>query len=221
LAHVLATLSALKDWLDIPNATTTYDTRLDRVLSGVERKLEGICNRPEGWLNTTAHYEKFETIGAAAVSLRHDPVTVISAVTLVTGSGVSSTIDSGYYRLDQDESILRFYGDPLAIWTGWTTNSATLPVPPYTWAPTTTTKAYPYLQVKYIGGYASGSIPADLEQATIVIAAMEAKVQGIDPNMKAENLGNYGYTLGTPAERNAWVREQVSDYIRVGKGHFG
>lgn len=217
----MTTLSAVKDWLGIANAVTTYDTRLTRVLSAAEAKIRNAAGRPDGWLNTTAHVEKFETVTANAVSLRYDPVTVISTVSFVFASGSTQALASGNYRIDDSSSILRVETDSLSTWTGGFWPSAPLPVPPYQWAPDTTSRAYPYLQVRYIGGYAAGSIPADLEQAAVVVAASMAKQQGIDPNMKSETLGNYSYTFASPVEMNAWIDDQLAPYLRVCKGYFG
>jgi hypothetical protein len=218
LAFALTTLSALKDWLGVSG--TAEDTRLTRCLSAAELQIASVCNRPDGFLSAS-HVQKFETADANAVVLTYTPVASVTSASIVFAASGSQSISSSYYRLDDNGGILRVYGDPSLSWSGGWPATSTSPVVPYRPAPLTTTQAYPYLKVTYVGGYGTSPVPPDLAQTAIDVASMIYKSRGVDPNMKSETLGNYSYTVAGPYEVAAYIRAACGEHMRPGKGYFG
>lgn len=169
------TTAALVQAALFPAGTTPDTTYVTAAAQAAEDLIKRYCNRwPDGFLNTSAHTEKFpgDVTFGEPISLLYSPVTAITSVKVFTASASSSTIASTNYRIESNGLQLSFinYGSYDAALAWYASGMDVRPGPSFLDELGT---AYPYTEVVYTGGYASQSVvPADLQQAAIDVARM-------------------------------------------------
>jgi hypothetical protein len=67
--------------------------------------------------------------------------------------------------------------------------------------------------IEYTAGYAT--VPDDIEQACIEIAAMMYRDRRRDSGLASESLGDYSYTRATRAEVDAVMAGLLSDWREI------
>lgn len=207
---------------------TAYDDAL--VTSTIERaqaELSRICNRPysedgtvSGWLSasrTEYLHERLED----GIPLRYTPVTAITSLAIVTGATTSSAIQTTQLSVDHIPAaslsasaskiagILRSYEHSsydAAFDAGEDVGGRRL-----TWAP----PAQVY-KVVYTGGFASGSVPDDLEAACLAMTILMLRSSSRDEGLSSHTLGAHSYTMATGAEGDglAGVMKLIGPYRR-------
>lgn len=185
----------------MPSGTTADTTFITALIERAEEMMRTVCNRPLGWLNTSAKTETFPGSWTnGSLVLRYTPATAITTVKVYTASGTSSTLDSTGYRIMDDAATL-------AISTSSTSWEVPQSRPLNTSPDTMFAGPYPYTEVVYTGGYANqAAVPNDLEQAAIRVAAL----------LYNETRGAAGDTTArlTPSEINEQVAVICRPYIR-------
>lgn len=91
------------------------------------------------------------------------------------------------YRVDESSGLITLVWSSNLGWPGWGEDFGEWP------------RGFQNVLVHYTAGYASGSIPADLEQACIeVVADMYSETER-DRGLASESLGDYSYSAIDPA----------------------
>lgn len=140
----LTTLSAVKDWLPIASGVTADDALLSGLITGVSSDFLRAIERPD--LLTADYTEVRQGDGDTRLSLRHWPVTAVSALT-VGGATVTASADKiarGYYfdaDLDPERRTQLFLAGGLVF-----TDAAVV-------------------SLSYSAGYAT--VPGDIAQAVV------------------------------------------------------
>lgn len=163
----MAELTSVTLFKTYVGATGTADDALLAVLiEAAELRIRRICNRPDGWLNTVAKTEKIPGSRFDSIPLIYTPVTAITSVKVFSSSGVSTTISSDYYRINDasDSVLMTASGTYVANFDSGMDTTTGYPYGTYGYP--LRVRAYPYTEVIYTGGYAAqANIPDDLENA--------------------------------------------------------
>ena len=185
----LATLTKLKEYLE--TSGSDHDTRLTDLL---DRATEAIKNFTRRELESPGadytHYFDGDGMGRAVI-LREYPV--VGTVTSVHDDtdrtfDAATLIDAGDYYVHVDEGIIELTSG------------------------TVFAKGVANVQVKYKAGYAAGSIPEDLEMATIYLAAHWFEERK-NLALEARALGDGG-TSKHLHDFPPQVKEMLAPYVR-------
>jgi len=131
-----ATAAELRSRLDV--AATVHDTVLNNVLEAASRAIDGVCNRPDGFLALTSATERsYRGDGERHLSI--DECVEITAVVETDTDGAETTLDAGDYaayrgsyefpvfsapytaimRTDDDEGYTSYATFTKARWANW------------------------------------------------------------------------------------------------------
>ena len=171
----LTTVAHVKNYLDISGSDD--DTVLGQLVDRATKAIESYCKRT---FSSASYTEYHDGKGASALILKHRPVTAVTSVHDDADRvfGADSLIASTDYIVREAEGIIE-----------WLTSSSTFP----------STAAYFYdyqlnVKVIYTAGYST--IPDDLEQACIMLAALlyHRGKQGADGIKQEAQSGAYSVT---------------------------
>lgn len=189
MAAELTTTSACLLWLGLSADTSG---QVARSLLAAEYKIRSICNGRTSFI-TGEYTERIDGLGWDSVLLKHTPVDTASdySVAVYISSTQTVTVASSSYYIDPTTGILRLIADPFtSMLYGGITDSGFA-------------DGFRNVTVTYTGGYASGSIPEDLQQMAIEYACSVYRRKNYDPNLKSENLGRYSYVMADVGPRVA------------------
>lgn len=131
-----ATAAELRSRLDV--AATVHDTVLNNVLEAASRAIDGVCNRPDGFLALTSATERsYRGDGERHLSI--DECVEITAVVETDTDGAETALDAGDYaayrgsyefpvfsapytaimRTDDDEGYTSYATFTKARWANW------------------------------------------------------------------------------------------------------
>ena len=109
-ANALTLLTTAKDHLNIPDATTTYDAQIERLINVASNLIAKKCNRI---LVDTTHTDEFDGRSSNRILLREYPVQSITSIAIDSNSvfPASSIIASDEYAIvDKETTVLRLNG---------------------------------------------------------------------------------------------------------------
>lgn len=196
MAIALTTLTEIKTYLSISG--TGNDTLLTALAEAGEDWIFRYCNRPSGFASAsqTEYFdgEFSETLPA----LTYSPVTAVASVKISTGEGTWSTLTLSTMSIDglpldgtaftTHKGIIRFRS---RAGNKWSFETGQVPYTPIQHG-ANFGGGRDTVQVVYTGGYSS--IPAALEQASIMAASDLWNNRTTNPAVKSETLGEYSYT---------------------------
>lgn len=190
---------------------TSYDDLLDDLLEQAEDTIRRICGKGTGLFASAARTEKFPGAFQEIIYVTHRPVTAVTSVKVYTSSSNYTTVDSTWYRINDEGTAVMLAGDVDDI--AWDIGD---PAPPVSrlWRryAARQVKAYPYTELVYTGGY--GTIPDDLAGHAKWYTGQLFMNRRTNSAMQSESLGDYSYTRasGGNTEMNE-LRERLRDYI--------
>jgi uncharacterized phiE125 gp8 family phage protein len=177
----LVSLTDTKTFLGVSG--TTSDARIESLIDAWSDRIERLCSRQ---FVARAYTTRVSGSGTENLLLPQRPVSAIGSVTMIYGAGtqeITTAIQSTEYRADLERGILYRLGG--AYWN-WNDDAVSV------WS-----AGFKNYQVVYTAGYASSSIPADLQLiAKECIAGSYFASGGVNPNVKSESLGDYSYAVG-------------------------
>jgi hypothetical protein len=208
--NALTTLALVKGELGIADATTTYDTVLERMILAASDAIARFCRRDFRKATVT---EKLAGSGTLRLVLARTPLV---SITSITDDG--TTIDDDEYEIEDAAAGIVVRDTP------WTAQDLAVgisigqdPVPG------TGKRA---LTVVYISGYVlpgdstgTRNLPYDVEEACILTAVALYRRRGQDRSVVSEQLGDAAQSYATGAEAHlipAAARAMLARYRRVG-----
>jgi len=204
----LLVTSATAVELGIANTGTNY-TILSAITQRVDAILEGLCNRPSGFLSAS-HTELIDGATAQLITLTYVPVTGSPVITIN-----DQTIDSDLYTIETDTGIIGFKSSDYDIWfSGGIPNLHGLPVYDFSYAPNWG-NGFRNVSVVYTGGYASAAVPQNLKQAALDITAYIWFKKGRDPGLMSKKLGDLSWTARDDGGFRAFL-DQICDMYLTG-----
>jgi hypothetical protein len=199
----LATIAQVRSELGIVG--NDADVSIARKLEAAEQWIREACGRPLGFVSQEVT-ETFDGESSGELNLKYTPVaTSPTPVVTVGGSVVSSQTyvvkDSGVLAF-----ISRNYGVPPGTYT---TNRLLSGVPGLVY---NFDNKVGNVTVVYTGGYAAGSIPANLTEAAIALTCQFYRDAGRDFALQSETLGSYSYTI-KDGERFSHVLALLGNFV--------
>lgn len=158
----LCSLGDVKAWLGIPDATTSSDALLARLITAASATVqaEGLL----GPLLEADYDERFDGTGATVQLVRHRPVQQVHGVLL----------DGVRIPRSDDDRAPGFYWDAVSVMLrGYRFQAA----------------ARGGVRIQYTAGYASDAIPADLAHAVIETVGLVFKERGDRIGIASKTLG--------------------------------
>lgn len=154
--------------------TDTGTTLLTNLLKASSGFVEQYCNRK---FESATYTEMHDGKGVTWLYVRNTPVTTLTSVTIQDSSGVSTVVPSGDLILNSEMGRVHF---------GFNITGS------YYFFP----KAKSNTTVVYTAGYASDSIPDDLQEAVIQVTKNLLSTTSVDDvSVKSQKMGTYSYTL--------------------------
>jgi len=206
---VLCSLTNVQAQLGISSDSSllsAYALRVDIIVANM-------CNRKDGFLSSS-HTETFDGMNSDRFVLTYTPVVASSAVITITGFGSDTeTVDDDLYTVESATGIVGFR-DSFVGRYNWG----------YDFPPSTTLSRKPDLNfgrgfrnvsVVYTGGYATASVPLDLQQIAIDMTCFLYRERNRDRGIQSESLGNYSYTLGNVYGDGGFM-DQIKQRLRDG-----
>ena len=188
----LATIDQVRTALGIVDNAS--DATVSQKLDAAEAMIRDYCARPLGFVSQSIT-ESFDGENTQQLVLRYTPVTTVTSVT-ADGAAVSAE-----YEVNAS-GILSFKYVSFGPSLGRNTSSQTVTGVPY--RSPSFGNSINQVDVVYTGGYSAASIPANLTECAIQLAAMLFRDSQRDKSVQSESLGDYSYTLaGSP---NKYVR---------------
>lgn len=178
--------------------------QIEMYISIVEQEIKDWCGT--ALESATYSAEVHSGDGGDALFVKNPPITTLTSITIITGAN-SSTVYSGTSLNDNFVWDTDFKGE--IRWRNAITGRivvddfgiigadefGTSPAFP---------EGYRNISISYIGGYTSGTMPANLKQAVRELVAARIARLGttgaVDGSMKSESLGSYSYTRGDAEE---------------------
>ena len=210
----ITTLANAKAELNIPTATTTDDTYIERLIGAMTQFAETFCRRR--FYYDAAITEYVAGFGTAYLQLARPPITSITSVTLD-----GSTISSSNYSVNGLLNSGLIYSE-----VGWANTGLVGSGITKNHTPGTEQKLY---TVVYKGGWVTptqdgtGSpvltrdLPYDLEDAVIQLVAYRYRQRGRDQSIMSESLLNASVSYKQPfvtAETLKTLLPNVYDILR-------
>lgn len=144
LSYALTSLADVKESLNIPSSTTTYDNLIRRKINQATRAIEAYCSRR--FLSTVYTDEEYAATNTDELVLRQRPIISLTSLG-IRDSGLNEsnweTIDSELYFTDSNAGVLNLMFNATGRWNRY--------------------------RVTYTAGYAT--IPEDLAEACATLAA--------------------------------------------------
>lgn len=180
----LTTLATAKGFLGIPDATTEYDDRVNRLIGAASGAIEKRCNRT---FDIVTYTEFFDGRSQNEVLLSSFPVTSVTSVHVSTDRTFDATtlVDTADYFVDTECGLVRFH-------------NARLP------------RGSKNVQVIYEAGYAT--VPQDLEYACLMYIQYlynHRDDQRVGVDNKGKSQENVTYIHGMPAD----VKELLEPFV--------
>lgn len=171
----LCTTANVKDYLGVTGSTD--DTLIGTLITRAQAWMERYCNR----VFEEAERTEIHNGGSRTIQLKAFPVSSIASVSTLDNSGNATAMDSTIYRVNAESGVLSrttetddyYFADRI---TG--INELRSPrFPP----------GYQNIRVVYTGGYST--VPDDLVQACVEIAADLYRNRRLNGRMSQENIG--------------------------------
>jgi hypothetical protein len=218
----LATVAEVKTYLGI--SSSSDDTLLGDLLDAAETMIREWCNRENGWTKTTQE-ERFDGEWADKLTLTYNPIDSAATLTIkITGYGSTElTVTSSLYRVNYTTGNVGMrLSQTGAFAAGVPTIYLPTPFVPGRGPTPNLGSGFETVLVNYTGGYAAGSIPADLNMAAIIATAFLYRNRKRPIGLQSETLDRYSYTnatsLGAPINtlKEELLNGLLGGYIRRG-----
>lgn len=170
----LATNTQVKDYLGVSGSTD--DTLLTTLITRAQAMMERYCNR----IFEEDTYTEDHSGGAATVQLKNTPVSAVTSVSSLDASGNATAYAATSYRFDGDTGIITLTNDEDFYFRDSVVGSSALEASSFPCG-------FKNIRVVYTGGYSS--VPADLVQVCVEMAADLYQNRRLNPRMAQENIG--------------------------------
>lgn len=169
---LLTTVNRAKQTTCFVDVGTTY---LTNILTAASNIVENYCDR----IFTSATYTEVRSgVGVDWLYLDNAPITALTSVTIKDCSGTDYNIATSDFSYDADSGKLQFAVDADGD---------------YIYFP----KGNFNITIVYTAGYASDSIPQDIQEAVIQVAKnLYAPMSIKDPGLKSEKIGEWSASYG-------------------------
>jgi len=188
----LVTNTQIKDYINIASGTTTWDTLLTTLAARAQRIVDRHCNRT---LEEASYTEDISGLGMPYIIVANTPVTALTSVSSLAretdGTETATALDVGTYRYNSETGEITLLNSQSA----WGEDYGPVRVMAPRFSP-----GFRNYRVVYTAGYTSGTVPTDIAQAIIDIAAELFKMRQVNPGMASEAIGGPSYTAKTEAE---------------------
>lgn len=181
----LTTLVSLKEWLQIPTATTTDDALLSRLITSASAFMGAWLNRI---LTSASYTEQYDGNGGSVIQVANFPVTAVASVS-VDGVSISASPDSGIVQSG-------FAFDDRSIWlVGYSFN-----------------RGHRNVKITYTAGFSA--IPKDLEQACIDLVSLKYKGRD-RIGQTSKSLGGETVAIFTTKDMTEDIKTVLNQYKNV------
>lgn len=172
-AYALTTLAELKTYMGITGVAE--DTLLESLIDAATDLIELFCNRR--FKKTTYTDELYDGNGKTILFMKNYPIVTVTSMYYVIVGMSDELIDPTYHKVYENEGF---------IYT------------PHYWR-----VGHLNIKVTYDAGYdfAADGIPSELKQICNELAAYLYSARG-KTGLKAERMGNYSVTYGSPNQLN-------------------
>lgn len=206
MADLIAASAALYN-LGIANNSTNLAV-ISAIAIRTDDIIAGWCNRhPDGFLSAS-HTEKFDGLCSDRFVMTYTPITGSPVIT-VDGQ----TVDSSLYIVENESGIVGIKWSDYDMWFQGGAPLRNYAAPQDFFSLPNFGRGFRACSVTYTGGYASGSIPGDLQQCAIeVIGYLYAK-RSINPLIQSKTLGDLSYTSKSSKSWRDFQQEMTEMYL--------
>lgn len=206
----LVTNTQIKDFLGI--SASTWDTLLTTLSSRAQAMVDRYCNRT---LGSASYTEDISGMGMPYLIVRHTPITTLTSVSSLdrdtAGTETATAISVGSYRYDAETGCISLINSR-GIWRD---DDGYYAAAPRSVLSPRFEPGFKNYRVVYTAGYTTGTVPADITDAIIQIAAELFKMRQINPGMAAEAIGGPSYSAKTEAEMMERHMRLLAPFRRV------
>lgn len=204
-------VSDLKEYLGIPGVGD--DNLLFVCIARAQKAIERYCGVDS--FASTSYTEDTDGSGTDRLCVKNPPITTLTSVSSLArqsdGTEVATAVDASSYRYDSKS------GQIVLVWAGasafpeyWgsaNNGPLTFRAESPRWV-----EGFRNFRIVYVGGYADGSFPADLQQACLEVASTIYRNRRVNQNMAGESTSTVSYTAKQESELVAGQSTLLTPY---------
>lgn len=216
-SNALCTLADLKTELGI--TVTTFDTTLERMIESSTAAIEKYCGRPQGFHWETARVDNVKGFGTVILHVPKTPLLSIASI-VFDPDDANDTVAATEYRIDNAQQG-RIYRENGWLWTvAFGEAILTHPLPGTEESLFRVTYAGGFKTANQVGTNPPGlgvtgprTLPYDLEDACITLAALRYRWAARDPAVNSERLLSWGASYNSDRGAGSIVPRDVAGVL--------